>query len=80
MKERKIYKIIWDELFPDKFLILLAGPRQSGKTTFARDIVAKDFKDIIYFDWDIDADKRRLITDPVFFSKYQKAAFYQSLL
>ena len=48
MKKRKIFKRIWDDLFPDKSLILLAGPRQSGKTTFARDIAAKDFKDIIY--------------------------------
>ncbi len=74
MKKRNIYKRIWDDLFPDKSLILLAGPRQSGKTTFARDIVAKDFKDIIYFNWDIDGDKRRLLTDPVFFSKIPKSS------
>ena len=74
MKKRKIYKSIWDDLFPDKSLILLAGPRQSGKTTFARDIVANDFKDIIYFNWDIDDDKRRLLTDPVFFSKIPKSS------
>ncbi len=74
MKKRNIYKRIWDDLFPDKSLILLAGPRQSGKTTFARDIAAKDFKDIIYFNWDIDDDKRRLLTDPVFFSKIPKSS------
>jgi len=67
-------KDIWDKLLPDKSLILLAGPRQSGKTTFAQDIAAKDFQDVVYFNWDIDADKRKLIADPVFFSKIPKSS------
>lgn len=50
-------------------MVMLAGPRQAGKTTFARDIVAKDYLDTIYFNWDLAADKRKLIKDPVFFSK-----------
>ncbi|MEA2015643.1 MAG: hypothetical protein U9O59_02860 [Actinomycetota bacterium] len=66
MDKRTIYKNIWDKLLPDRSLIMLAGPSQSGKTTFARDIVSKDFQDVVYFDWDIDDDKRKLITDPVF--------------
>jgi len=74
MNKRTIYKDIWDKLLPDKSLILLAGPRQSGKTTFARDIVAKDFQDVVYFNWDIDADKRKLITDSVFFSKIPRSS------
>jgi len=74
MNKRTIYKDIWDKLLPDKSLILLAGPRQSGKTTFARDIAAKDFQDVVYFNWDIDADKRKLITDPVFFSKMPRSS------
>lgn len=69
MNKRTIYKNIWDKLHPDKSLIMLAGPRQSGKTTFARDIAARDFQDVIYFNWDIAADKSRLIADPTFFSK-----------
>ncbi len=74
MNKRTIYKDIWDKLLPDKSLILLAGPRQSGKTTFARDIAAKDFQDIVYFNWDIDSDKKRLITDPTFFSKIPRSS------
>ncbi|MBU0693429.1 MAG: AAA family ATPase, partial [Candidatus Omnitrophica bacterium] len=69
MYNRAIYKELWDELSADKPLIMLAGPRQSGKTTFARNIVGKDFSDTIYFNWDLDKDKRRLIADPIFFSK-----------
>ncbi len=74
MNKRTIYKKIWDQLLPDKSLIMLAGPRQSGKTTFARDIAAKDFQDVIYFNWDTASDKRRLIADPVFFSKIPKSS------
>lgn len=50
-------------------MIMIAGPRQAGKTTFARDIVAKDFSDVVYFNWDLPASKKQLLTDPVFFSK-----------
>lgn len=74
MKKRSLYKNIWDKLSSDKSLIMLAGPRQSGKTTFARDIAAKDFSDIIYFNWDIAEDKRLLIDDPVFFSKAPRSS------
>jgi len=69
MNQRTIYKDIWDKLLPEKSLIMLAGPRQSGKTTFARNIAARDFQDVVYFNWDIAQDKRKLIADPAFFSK-----------
>jgi predicted AAA+ superfamily ATPase len=69
MNNRAIYKALWDELSADKPMIMLAGPRQSGKTTFARGIVAKDFSDTVYFNWDMAKDKSRLIADPAFFFK-----------
>ncbi|MDQ7826853.1 MAG: ATP-binding protein [Candidatus Eremiobacteraeota bacterium] len=53
---------------------MLAGPRQSGKTTFAREIVAKDFADTVYFNWDLAKDKRRLIADPGFFSREPRSS------
>lgn len=74
MNKRILYKNIWDQLSADKSLVMLAGPRQSGKTTFARDIAARDFSDIVYFNWDIAEDKRRLIDDPVFFSKAPRSS------
>jgi predicted AAA+ superfamily ATPase len=64
MKTRALYKGLWDDLSADKAMVLLAGPRQSGKTTFARSLAAKDFSDVIYFNWDRPEDKRRLIADP----------------
>ncbi|MDI6759141.1 MAG: ATP-binding protein [Candidatus Omnitrophota bacterium] len=73
MNRRALYKELWDQLSADKPLIMLAGPRQSGKTTFARDIVAKDFSDVIYFNWDLAKDKKRLISDPIFFSRESRS-------
>ena len=57
MDKRTLYKKIWDQLSADKPMVMLAGPRQAGKTTFARDIVSKDFADVIYFNWDLAKDK-----------------------
>ena len=74
MHKRTLYKKLWDQLYPDKSLIMLSGPRQSGKTTFARDIAAKDFPDVIYFNWDIAKDKSRIIDDPTFFSKIPRSS------
>ena len=74
MNKRTLYKELWDQLSADKSLVMLAGPRQAGKTTFARDIVAKDFTDTVYFNWDLPKDKRRLIEDPVFFSKEPRSS------
>jgi len=74
MNNRTLYKKLWDQLYPDKSLIMLSGPRQSGKTTFARNIAAKDFPDVIYFNWDIAKDKSRLINDPLFFSKVPRSS------
>lgn len=67
MHERNLYEKIWVELSGHKSLIMLAGPRQSGKTTFAKDIATKGFVDVIYFNWDLPKDKERLIRDPYFF-------------
>ena len=74
MYNRAIYKELWDELSLDKPMVMLAGPRQSGKTTFAREIVARDFSDSVYFNWDLAKDKQRLIADPAFFSKEPKSS------
>ena len=69
MHNRALYKNLWEQLSAEKSLVILAGPRQSGKTTFARNIVAKDFSDTVYFNWDLPKDKSRLIEDPAFFVK-----------
>ena len=74
MNQRTLYKELWNQLSADKSLVMLAGPRQSGKTTFAQNIVAKDYLDTVYFNWDLPQDKRRLLADPAFFSKEPRSS------
>lgn len=71
MIKRRPYKAIWDELSADKSMILLAGPRQCGKTTFAR-MISDEFVNNLYFNWDIPTDKKRLVQDPFFFQSLAK--------
>lgn len=47
-------------------MLFLSGPRQSGKTTLAR-LVAREFTNSVYFNWDIPSNKKLLIENPAFF-------------
>ncbi len=66
MLARQPYVRMWEELAAEKRMVLLAGPRQCGKTTLAKMIAAR-FTNSLYFNWDIITDKQRLIADPYFF-------------
>ena len=66
MINRPLYLEIWKDLARAKSMIFLSGPRQSGKTTLAKQI-AKTYKDSFYFNWDSSADKTMLIKKPEFF-------------
>jgi hypothetical protein len=66
MLKRELYVRIWEELSAEKSMVLLAGPRQCGKTTLAK-AIAEGFSNNIYLNWDIATDKRRLVDDPYFF-------------
>ena len=66
MLEREPYAAVWRELANEKAMVLLAGPRQCGKTTLAH-MVSTDYSNTLYFNWDVATDKRRLIEDPYFF-------------
>lgn len=46
-------------------MVFIAGPRQAGKTTFTQ-ILAEDFNNSLYFNWDILDKKRKLIENPFF--------------
>lgn len=69
--ERKSYIKIWNELSKEKEMIFLAGPRQAGKTTLAKEI-AKKYKNNTYFNWDILPDKRKIIENPAFFQEINR--------
>lgn len=71
MIERGLYHRIWSELSQTKRMIFLAGPRQTGKTTFAR-AIADTFPNRIYFNWDVLANKKILIEKPTFFEEINR--------
>jgi uncharacterized protein len=66
MIARPPYSRIWTELSSEKSMVLLSGPRQCGKTTLAK-MISEGFTNSLYFNWDIDTDRRRLVKDPYFF-------------
>lgn len=71
MVKRPIYLKLWQELSKEKQMVFLSGPRQVGKTTLAKEI-AKEFKNNIYFNWDILDHKKLLIKEPTFFEKINR--------
>jgi predicted AAA+ superfamily ATPase len=66
MLKRLLYRRAWQELSGEKSLVLMAGPRQCGKTTLAK-LIGESFANQLYFNWDVPADKRKLIENPEFF-------------
>lgn len=66
MLSRDYYRKIWREFDTEKSLVLISGPRQSGKTTLAKKIASMETSSL-YFNYDIPANKARLLTTPTFF-------------
>ena len=52
-------------------MVFIAGPRQAGKTTFTQ-ILAEDFNNSLYFNWDIFDEKRKLIENPFFYEEVHR--------
>ena len=71
MKPRPRYLDIWQELSSDKPMVFMAGPRQTGKTTLAQ-MVLRQRTNRLYFNWDVPADRVRLIENPDFFSEMER--------
>jgi len=71
MIKRPLYQQIWKKLSRTKNMIFLAGPRQTGKTTFAR-ILSNQFTNHIYFNWDLVTNKKLLIEKPTFFEEINR--------
>lgn len=49
-------------------MVFMPGPRQCGKTTLAK-MLASDFPNHLYFNWDIPTDRVALLRDPFFFQE-----------
>ncbi|MCP4667069.1 MAG: ATP-binding protein [Deltaproteobacteria bacterium] len=71
MEKRLLYEKIWQELAATKPMILLAGPRQVGKTTLSQ-FISQSFTNSLYFNWDIQEHRRDLIDNPTFFESLER--------
>lgn len=71
MRKRDYFRKIWADFNEEKNLILVSGPRQAGKTTFAKDIASQEPVSL-YFNYDIPANKARLLTNPTFFEEVDR--------
>jgi predicted AAA+ superfamily ATPase len=62
---------MWEDLAEDKSMVFVAGPRQSGKTTFAR-MISDAFSNSLYWNWDIAEHRTRFIDNPIFFEAVER--------
>ena len=52
-------------------MVFMAGPRQAGKTTLAKQVL-DSFSNHLYFNWDIPQDRVRLTENPFFFENIER--------
>lgn len=71
MLSRQKYINIWNVLSRDKPIVFITGPRQAGKTTLS-ELIAENFKNNLYFNYDIILNKQKIISDPLFFEKIDR--------
>jgi len=69
--KRLLYENIWENLSAYKQMIFIAGPGQSGKTTFTQ-MIAENFTNSVYFNWDIIENKNQLIKNPFFYENVNR--------
>ena len=68
---RTLYEPIWNKLSSFRQMVFIAGPRQTGKTTFSK-MLAAEFTNSLYFNWDIIENKKQLIKNPYFYEEVYK--------
>jgi len=60
-KERYLTNAVVDDL--KQKMVFIGGARQIGKTTLAKEIIAKNFTDSTYFNWDYQPDRKKVIAN-----------------
>lgn len=69
---RWLESLLEDPLLEPK-MRFVAGPRQCGKTTLAREILARHHSEELLFDWDVPETRRLYRTDTLFYRSRIKA-------
>lgn len=66
LKTRQINQYLWDEEIIAGKMVFLSGPRQVGKTTYARGLIGDRFSGRCH-NWDNPVVRRSYASDPFFF-------------
>lgn len=66
MKKRILEEVCFDKEF-GRQMRFIAGPRQSGKTTLAKDFLKANNSTSLYFNWDEKSTRLGFLTNPHFF-------------
>jgi len=59
LKNRYLTQYIIED--PAEKMVFVGGPRQVGKTTLARELVAASFNNAAYYNWDSRNDRRKIM-------------------
>jgi len=59
IKKRYLTEFVVEDLAEK--MVFIGGPRQVGKTTIARDLIAKQFHQSGYYNWDSKSDRRKIM-------------------
>lgn len=59
IKKRYLTEFVVEDLAEK--MVFIGGPRQVGKTTIARDLIAKQFNQSGYYNWDSKSDRRKIM-------------------
>jgi predicted AAA+ superfamily ATPase len=73
--ERLIKKYIFDPEISSGKMLFLTGPRQIGKTTFAKNWLSSERIEDTYFDWDDPAVRSEYNRNPLYFRNIVNAKF-----
>ncbi len=73
--ERLVGKYIFDPEISAGKMVFLTGPRQVGKTTFAKNWLSSERVEDTYFDWDDPAVRSEYNRNPLFFRNIVNANF-----
>lgn len=71
MEQRELYMATWESLVKYQKMVFISGPRQSGKTTFSQ-LIGQNFTNVLYFNYDIGKNKKRIIEDPFFYEEVNR--------
>ena len=59
IKKRYLTEFVVEDLAEK--MVFIGGPRQVGKTTIAQDLIAKQFHQSGYYNWDSKSDRRKIM-------------------